>query len=121
MCGKRAVAFHGDFKIASMQCIDQRVVNLKHGFATSENDKALTLCLAPELKRSVSQRLYACNFAATLARRAVEIVVAETGDSARPVWLPASQAVAACNAQESRTPYSIPTLGRPTGRADGGQ
>src|SRR3546814_6138235 len=81
MCGKRAVAFHGDFKIASMQCIDQRVVHLQHGFATSENDKALTLCLAPELKRSVSQRLCACKFAATLARRADEIGVAETADS----------------------------------------
>src|SRR3546814_4007102 len=68
MCGKRAVAFHGDFKIASMQCIDQRVVHLQHGFATSENDKALTLCLAPELKRSVSQRLCACKFAAKIGR-----------------------------------------------------
>src|SRR3546814_20598439 len=89
MCGKRAVAFHGDFKIASMQCIDQRVVHLQHGFATSENDKALTLCLAPELKRSVSQRLCACKFAATLARRAADIGVAETAASFRTVLLPA--------------------------------
>src|SRR3546814_6749576 len=72
-----------------MQCIDQRVVHLQHGFATSENDKALTLCLAPELKRSVSQRLCACKFAATLARRADEIGVAETADSFRTVLLPA--------------------------------
>src|SRR3546814_20080641 len=88
MCGKRAVAFHGDFKIASMQCIDQRVVHLQHGFATSENDKALTLCLAPELTRSVSQRLCACKFAATLARRAHEIGVDETADSLRTVLQP---------------------------------
>src|SRR3546814_17292665 len=89
MCGKRAVAFHGDFKIASMQCIDQRVVHLQHGFATSENDKALTLCLAPELKRSVSQSPCACKFAATLARRADVIGVAETSTSSRTVLLPA--------------------------------
>src|SRR3546814_13130164 len=93
-----------------MQCIDQRVVHLQHGFATSENDKALTLCLAPELKRRVSQRLCACKFAATLAPRADALGVAETADSFRAVLLPAYPQVAACQAPESRGASCLPPL-----------
>lgn len=92
--GHRAVRLYGDRKAASMQCIDQVLVDLEHGLPACQHDEGRAVACRAGGTAGARQIVGRREFAASGAVCPYEICIAEAALGRRAVGLPAGPQIA---------------------------